>query len=139
MPIPPQHPAHVPEKGKDPTSKQFDGDEWIRSLTEAQEITADVPGDCVMYDQQPVDPKKVRPTQMGEFMRKCVSRHFCAQRRRNCSSHDGNAVGSQGGAEALAIFHQLIYDQWASGYVGVSTESGTADRSLPNVTPSAPC
>ena len=24
-------------------------------------------------------------------------------------------VGSQGGAEALAIFHQLIYDEWASG------------------------
>ena len=24
-------------------------------------------------------------------------------------------VGSQGGAEALAIFHQLIFDEWASG------------------------
>ena len=24
-------------------------------------------------------------------------------------------VGSQGGAEALAIFHQRIYDEWASG------------------------
>ena len=24
-------------------------------------------------------------------------------------------VGSQGGAEALAIFHHLIYDEWASG------------------------
>ena len=24
-------------------------------------------------------------------------------------------VGSQGGAEALAISHQLVYDEWASG------------------------
>ena len=24
-------------------------------------------------------------------------------------------VGSQGGAEALAIFHQLLYDEWAAG------------------------
>ena len=27
------------KKEKDPTSKQFGGDEWIRSLTEAQEVT----------------------------------------------------------------------------------------------------
>ena len=49
------------KKEKDPSSKQFDDDEWIRSLTEAQEITADVPEDSVSYDQQDVDPKKVRP------------------------------------------------------------------------------
>ena len=24
-------------------------------------------------------------------------------------------VGSQGGAEALAIFHRLLYDEWAEG------------------------
>ena len=53
------------KKEKDPTSKQIDGDEWIRSLTEAQEITTDVPEDSVMYDQQHVDPKKVRPIQVG--------------------------------------------------------------------------
>ena len=58
------------EKG--PTSKQFEDDEWIRSLTEAQEITTDVPEDSVMYDQQEVDPKKVRPIQMGAFLRKYV-------------------------------------------------------------------
>ena len=40
--------------------KQFDDDEWIRSLTEAQEITADVPEDSVLHDKQAVDPKKVR-------------------------------------------------------------------------------
>ena len=32
--------------------KQFDDDEWIRSLTEAQEITADLPEDSVMCGQQ---------------------------------------------------------------------------------------
>ena len=40
-----------PKKKKDPTSKQFDDDEWIRSLAEAQEATTDVPEDSVMYDQ----------------------------------------------------------------------------------------
>ena len=50
------------KKEKDPTSKQLDDDEWIRSLTEAQEITVDVPEDTVVYDQQAVDtPKKSGP------------------------------------------------------------------------------
>ena len=44
------------KKEKDPISKQFDDDEWIRSLTEAQEATTDVPKDSVMYDQQEVYP-----------------------------------------------------------------------------------
>ena len=35
------------KKAKDPTSKQFDDDVWIRSLLEAQEITDDVPEDSV--------------------------------------------------------------------------------------------
>ena len=42
---------------KDPTSKQFYDDEWIRSLTEAQEVSADVQEDSVMHEQQTVDPK----------------------------------------------------------------------------------
>ena len=53
MSIPAQHAIE-----KDPTSKQLDDDEWIRSLTEAQEVTIDVPEDRVEYDQQEVDPKK---------------------------------------------------------------------------------
>ena len=58
---------------KDPTSKQFDDDdEWIRSLTEAQENTTDVPEDSVMCDQQHIDPQKVRSTQMEEFLQKFV-------------------------------------------------------------------
>ena len=66
------------KKEKDPTTKQFDDDEWIRSLTEAQEISADVPEDSVMYDQQAVDPKKVCFIQVGEILRKNVSRLILA-------------------------------------------------------------
>ena len=66
------------KKEKEPTSKQFDDDEWIRSLTEALEVTTDIPEDSVTYDQQDVDPKRVRPIQMGEFFQKDVSRRFPA-------------------------------------------------------------
>ena len=45
------------KKEKDPTTKLFDDDEWIRSLTEAQGIAADVPEENVTCDQQAVDPK----------------------------------------------------------------------------------
>ena len=67
------------QREMDLTSQQVDDDEWIRSLTEAQEITADVPEDSVLYDQQAVDPKKkVRPIRTGELLRKCVSRRLLA-------------------------------------------------------------
>ena len=65
-------------KEKDSTTKLFDDDEWIRSLTEAQEITADVLGGSAMYDQNAVDPKNLWPIQMGEFLRKYVSRRLLA-------------------------------------------------------------
>ena len=51
----------------------------IRSLTEAQEITTDVPGHSVACSVAcDVDPKKVWPIQMDEFLRKCVSRRLLA-------------------------------------------------------------
>ena len=78
MPIPPQYAAHVFEERKNPTTKVFDDDGWIRSLTEAQEITAGVPEESVIYDQQAVDTQKVRPIQMEEFLRKYVSRRLLA-------------------------------------------------------------
>ena len=108
------------KKEKDPTSKQFDDDEWIRSLTEAQEITADVPEDSVMYDHQAVDPKKVPPIHMGELLWKCVSRRLLALSegeiklqlsRQHCDSLklDPKVV------PRLAILHQLLYNEWAVG------------------------
>ena len=71
MPIPTQYTAHILEE-KDLTAKLFDDEEWIRSLTETQEITADIPEEPITHDQGEVDPIKVRPIQMGEFLRECL-------------------------------------------------------------------
>ena len=105
------------KKEKDPISKQFDDDEWIRSLTEAQEITAGVPEDSVLYGQQEVL-QKVRPIPMGEFLRKYVSRRLWALSEGEIAAFTTAVrqfgVGSQGGTGALAIFHQLLYDEWAA-------------------------
>ena len=101
------------KKEKDPTSKQFDDDEWIRSLAQAQDVTTEIPEDSVTYDQQDVDPKKVRPVQMREFLRKYVSRRLLAVGLTTSMRQIG--VGTPGGAEALAIFHQLLYDEWMTG------------------------
>ena len=88
-------------------------------LTEAQEVTADVSEDSVMYDQQEVDPQKVWPVQMGEFLRKCVSWRLLALNEGEIAALTTAmrqfGVGSEGGAEALATFHQLLYDEWAAG------------------------
>ena len=83
--------------------------QWIRSLTEAQELTTDVPEDSVEYDQQEVDPKKVQPTQMGEFLRKYVKRRLLALSEGEIAAMTTlmRQIGV-GGAEALAIFHQLL-------------------------------
>ena len=45
-----------------------DDGEWIRSLT------ADIPEKRITHDQSEVDPKKIRPIQMEEFLRKYVFR-----------------------------------------------------------------
>ena len=54
-----QYAVDVPERrtGTRPR-KQFDDDEWTRSLAEAQEATTDIPEDGVTYDQQDIDPQK---------------------------------------------------------------------------------
>ena len=54
------------KREKDPTTKLFDDEEWIRSLTEAQEITVDI--------QENV----ANPILMGVFLRKHVSRRLLA-------------------------------------------------------------
>ena len=104
------------KKDKDPTSKQLDDDEWIRSLTEAQEVTADVPEDSVMYDHQEVDTPRSSAFADGRVLSEVsLAPTFGAQRRRNCGLPTAMrqlGAGSQGGAEVLAIFHQLLYDEW---------------------------
>ena len=68
------------KKEKDPTSKQFDGDEWIRSLTEAQEVTTDVVEDSVTYELQEADPMTVRAHSDGGVPAEvCLAATFGAQ------------------------------------------------------------
>ena len=96
------------KKEKDPTSKQFDDDEWIRSLTEAQEVTTDIPEDRVTHEQQEADPKKVRPIQMEEFCGKYVSRRLLALSEGEIAALTTSmrqiGVGTPGGAEAWPSF-----------------------------------
>ena len=54
-----------------------------------QEITADVPEDSVLNDQQEVNPQKVRPIQTGDFLRNYVSRRLLALSRRIEGDVDG--------------------------------------------------
>ena len=60
-----------------PATKTFDDDAWVRSLTEAQAIIADIPEERITHDQNEADPKKVRPIQMGELLRKSVPHKQC--------------------------------------------------------------
>ena len=46
------------KKEEDPTSMQFDDDERIRLLAEAQDVTTDIPEDSVTYGQQAADHPK---------------------------------------------------------------------------------
>ena len=93
MQIPPHHAAHALEEGKDPTSKQFDDDEWTCSLTEAQEVTAEVPEHSVMYDQARGRPEKSSAHSNGGVLaERCLTTTSGAQRRRNRSPHDSDAA-----------------------------------------------
>ena len=101
------------KKEKDPRSKQFDDDEWIRTLTEAQEVTTDIPEDRVTCEQQEVDsPKKFGPfrweTSCGKTSRGDSLALSEGEIAALTTSMRQIGVGTQGGAEALAIFH----DRW---------------------------
>ena len=82
------------KKLKDPTAKQFDDDEWV---------TADVPESNVECE--------------------CVSRRLLALNEGEIAALTlamrQLGVGSQGGAEALVIFHQLLYDVWTAGSLNI--------------------
>ena len=64
---------------------------------------------------------KVRPIQMGEFMRKWVSRRLLqlngSDIDRVMAAARQLGVRSRGGAEALAIFQQIVYDLWKAGHL----------------------
>ena len=56
---------------------------------------------------------------MGEFLRKYDSRRLLALNEGEIAAlttaMQQLEVGSQGGAEALAILHLLLYDEWGRG------------------------
>ena len=113
-------------KTREPQCKQFDDAEWLEALggAEGEDIEhLDVPESAVsdVATQAAASvasggPAQVRPIQMGEFMRKYISRRLLAvnegrvSRIMSAMRQLGN--GMQGGAEALPIFHQLLYDVW---------------------------
>ena len=76
--------------------------------------------------KSPQTPERER-TYKGEFLWK-VSRRLLALSEGEIvaltTAMRQLGVGSQSGAEALAIFHQLIYDEWASGNSVGQNQSG---------------
>ena len=114
MPFPPQHAAQISEERKRPHYKIFDDDEWIRSLTEAQELTADIQ-ERIIYDEEGVDPQKVRPIQMVKYVARSLMALSEGEITALTTAMRQLGVGSQGGAEDLAIFHQFLFDECTSG------------------------
>ena len=90
--------------------------------TLAHEDTAMQPADAPAGNAQPDDRPKVRPIQMGEFMRKFVSRRLLLLNKADIgkvmAAMRQLGVGTSGGAEALAIFHQLLYELWQANGLG---------------------
>ena len=121
MSIPTQYAAHVPEeRKKDPTSNIFDDDERIRSFTEAQAITADIPEDRLNHDQSAADPKKRSdPSRWESFCERIfrgASSHAAKEKLRLSRQQRVNSeLARREEPKPLAIFHQLIFDEWAPG------------------------
>ena len=71
------------------------------------------------YERISTGRSKTEKLMRRDFLRKYVSRRLRALSESEIAALTTAVrqlvVGSQGGAEALAIFHQLIYDGWASG------------------------
>ena len=81
-----------------------------------------------MHDEQGVDLTKVRPIQMGEFVRKYGSRWLSALSAREIKAMRQVGVGSQGGTEAPAIFHQLIFYECATGSLNAPSTRIIVDK-----------
>ena len=96
-------------KQKEAADKTFEDAEWLVLQEMTEQEAADL-------GQTPV---KVRPIQMGEFLRKWVSRRLASLSAKDVTRVMLHArqlgVGISGGAEALATFHQLIFDAWKAG------------------------
>ena len=100
------------------TTKLFDEDELIRSLAAAEDVNGDVPERHVVYAAAgtapaaaELDPQKVRPIQIRDFLRMYVPRRLlalCEGRIAALMTVMGQiGLISQGRAKA----HQLLFDE----------------------------
>lgn len=116
-------------KDKEPHCKHFDDEKWIQH-TPGDSATGigpmdDVPEEAVTGDapESWSASTKVRPIQMGEFLRQYVSRRLLALNDNGIGRlmiairQLGN--GGSGGAETLALFHELLFDEWSAGGLSV--------------------
>ena len=118
-------------KSRAPTSKVFDDEEWLR-VVQTHEWAQDIPesdiesvgselgadDDASMADAAAATGAvQVRPIQIGEFLRRLTSKRLLvlhkADSGRLMQAMRQIGVGTLGGAEALAILHQLLHDIWA--------------------------
>ena len=78
----------------------------MSGLTEAQEITPDIPEERVTYDQEGADPQNKSSHPVRDFLRKCASRGLLALSEGEIAALTTAirqlVVDSQGAAEALA-------------------------------------
>ena len=108
------------KKEKDPTSKQFDDDWWIRSPTEAQEVSTDVPEDSITCDQEEADPRKSSAHSEGSVPAEvCLTttasrsaKEKLLPWRRRCARSE---LVPQAALRLWSCFHQLICDELMTG------------------------
>ena len=106
-------------KDREPRDKTFDDEAWVASLARDWEDDGDggapVPEEPA---QLPTSPKP-RPIQQGEFLRKWTAKRLMAANHadiaRVMAAMRQIGVGLPGGAEALAIFHKLLFGVWMAG------------------------
>ena len=119
------------KKSRDLPSKEFDDNEWLDSLLSGAESCVGESEVVAVGDEMDVDETRVeepherktevRLIQMGEFLRKWVS-------KRLLRLHGGDigkvmtdlrqfGCGMPGGTETMSIFHQLIFDLWKDGAI----------------------
>ena len=126
-------------KEKEPSCKYFNDEEWLQAVPEAdvaevgpemevdtgseQVPAADEGGltDAAGAAPQAVDVERpaARPIQMGEFLRKWVGRRLLLLHggdiSRVMTAMRQLGVGAPGGAEALGVFQQLVFDLLKTG------------------------
>ena len=137
-------------KSREPTAKQFDDEEWLREMRNSEwfqdvaeeevdaygeelEADGDVPMEADGGTEGQRRDVKVRPIQIGEFLRRWVSRRLLALSRGDTSrvmlAMRQLGVGMPGGAEALATFHQLLHEVWANDELDVVLARVKVDES----------